>query len=794
MTIMKKYSFILSAAFVLFALASCQKEVEINVEKVTPEVEQTGSIPFQLVANVNGEEETGTKTTLNTSTWAVSWESTDKIYAVATDATDLVNPNWGSGTSSSDAGGSKVAEFSYSAGVFSTETEITDGEHTFNFIYTNAAQRKFHRAAGTTHQLYSSQSVNASSPTSNLKNYDAMVGTKTISTPASLATVELKHLYTLMKVTITNSTGASLTAKKFQINVDGANIAGVFNITNFATGAISLASGGTSTIDVPISNGTIANSSSIDIYFAMAPLADYTGIITFTVYDSNDQSYSRTNTISSALSFEAGKYNTANFVLTTGIKQAGKHFERITGLENLTDGDYLILGTKAVDANYGFMRYASMNSSRIPYTTDYDSEAAIPSERNISNPEAYWRLSVSGSGDSRTVTIYNTEKDSYLKCDGSGNLSWVNALAGANTNYTVTAVGDNYSFGAAYNTLNINKADGQDYWKTYAASNTNTTSGIMLFQEWEPSTLSSITLEGSQATEFYVGSAFNYDGLLVKAHYANSSTRYVKPDSVTEGGVAPNMSSARDDVVITVSYTEGAVTKTATYTIDIVKLPGHTVTWKVGSTTIGTDVGAHGSALLLHAAPSAGELSAAGFSGKTFIGWTSAATINSNGTGITYASTSDTVDDDITYYAVVATADGDPVVETVNIGTYASTNSWTNSSQHTTITSGDLTLTANNTSNGKFYTKENSWRFYSGGSCTVSTPVGCVLNSIVLTWVTTAASVPTGWTADNTATSPTTYTAGMSARSNQCVLARGSGNVLITEISVNYTQYSGYTK
>lgn len=791
MTIMKKYSFILSAAFVLFALASCQKEVEINVEKVTPEVEQTGSIPFQFVGSVDGEDATGTKTTLNTSTWAVSWDSTDKVYAVATDATNETNPNWGSGTSSSDSGGLKVAEFSYSAGVFSTDTEITDGEHTFNFIYANAAQKKYHRATGTSHQLYSSQSVDASNPAGNLKNYDAMVGTKTITTPASLATVDFKHIYSLMKVTIANSTGAALTATKFKITFAGANIAGVFNISNFSTGAIALASGGTSTIEVPITNGAIANSSSIDIYFAIAPLTDFTGDVTFTVSDANDQVYSRTNTISSAKSFEAGKYNTATFVLSSGIKQATTRFERITNLDNLVTGDYLILGTKEADANYGFMRYASMNSNRIPYTQDYDSEASIPSVRNVANPDAIWHLGVSGSGDSRTVTIYNTENDRYLKCDGSGNLSWVNALAGANTNYTVTSVSDSYSFAGAKNTLNINSAS--DWWKCYAASGTNTTSGIILYQNWETSTLSSIALEGTYPTSFNVGDSFSYDGLKVKATYENGKSRYVTPVSVLEAGASPDLSSARAGVTITVTYTESAVTKTATYTIDVVSASNYTVSWISNGSAYGDpNVVVGGGSITLPAVNPT-------MAGNTFIGWTSATSVNADGSAITYAKTGDEVTGDITYYAVFAVA-GSPVSETLNIGTYASDNKWDDGAKQSGATVGSVTFTATSSSgnDSKYYNTASSWRFYNADTgVRIATPSGTIITSVEVTFTNDGCKIASGWTPSSadTSSSPATFEPLGGTVTNTVDVLRsgtGSGHVRFQVFEVNYTPVSGF--
>lgn len=789
---MKNLSFALSAAFVLFALASCQKEKEVNENVQALEIEQVGSIPFQFVATINGEDATETKTSLNTTSWAVTWDSTDKIYAVVTDATNENNPNWGSGDSSSDKDGNKVAEFSYSSGAFSTETAITDGSHVFNFIYSNAAQKKYHRATGTSHQLYSSQSVNASDPAANLKNYDALVGTKTITTPAALATVDLHHIYSLMKVTISNTTGAELIATKFKVNFEGANIAGVFSVTDFSTGAISLTSGGTSTIEVPITNGTIANGNSIDVYFAMAPLADYSGDVTFTVIDSNDFTYSKTNPITSK-SFEAGKYNTATFVVKPALKQAGMRFERISTINNLVSGDYMILGTKEVNASYGFMRYASMSSSRIPYSADYNSETAIPSvKEGISNIDAYWNLTVSGSGDERTVTIYNEAKGEYLKCDGSGNLSWVNALAGANTNFTVTEGTNGFSFEGAKNTLNINKSS--DWWKCYAASSTNTTSGIILYQNWETSTLSSIALEGTYKTAFTVGDSFDWDGLLVKATYANSKTRYVTPTSVSEGGSAPDMSSARAGVTITVSYTEAGVTKNATYTIDITAASNFTVTWKIGSTTYQTDsdvVG--GSALVLPSVPAAGDLTAAGFDGKAFMGWTSDATVASNGSGITYATGAETVDDNITYYAVVATA-GSPASETLNIQTVGTANSWTNSTIHTPIVVGDVTFTASGGgTNGRYHTTDFTWRFYTSGVCTISTPVGCVITSVVVEWATSAFTAPAGWSVSTTENT-STYTPNSTTKSNVCALSRGTSNVLSKNYVVSYTPYSAYAK
>ena len=201
---MKKYSILLSATLAILALASCQKEQEI-VNEETPNVEVIDntltSVPFVLradIPSVNPEEPSDpeTKTTLNTSTWAVDWESTDVIYAVTTDEA------WGEAYPK--AADETIAEFAYDSekGTFSTDMAIADGSHTFNFLYTAGQQKSFHRGASTTFSLAGTQTFDASAPTASLKLYDALAAQVTATTPTTFADVDMSHLFTLMKVTL----------------------------------------------------------------------------------------------------------------------------------------------------------------------------------------------------------------------------------------------------------------------------------------------------------------------------------------------------------------------------------------------------------------------------------------------------------------------------------------------------------------------------------------------------------------------------------------------------------------
>ena len=81
-------------------------------------------------------------------------------------------------------------------------------------------------------------------------------------------------------------------------------------------------------------------------------------------------------------------------------------------------------------------------------------------------------------------------------------------------------------------------------------------------------TLSSIAVSG-QKTTFTVGDTFTFDGT-VNATYSDGTTKTVTPTSVS----TPDMSTAGTKEV-TVSYTEGDVTKTAKYNITVNAAPEH---------------------------------------------------------------------------------------------------------------------------------------------------------------------------------------------------------------------------
>ena len=86
--------------------------------------------------------------------------------------------------------------------------------------------------------------------------------------------------------------------------------------------------------------------------------------------------------------------------------------------------------------------------------------------------------------------------------------------------------------------------------------------------------LQSISLSGTYPTEFFVGDAFSHEGVTVTANYSDNTSIDVTDDATFS---TPDMTTAGTREV-TVSYTEGSVTKEATYNIVVSPVPSVVLT------------------------------------------------------------------------------------------------------------------------------------------------------------------------------------------------------------------------
>ena len=133
---------------------------------------------------------------------------------------------------------------------------------------------------------------------------------------------------------------------------------------------------------------------------------------------------------------------------------------------------------------------------------------------------------------------------------------------------------------------------------------------------------------------------------------------------------------------------------------------------------------------------------------------------------------------------------GDPVTVPVSVATYASSNSWENTSQYLTMNlDANVTATAGPSSasnTGKYYSTDNTWRFYANESATLTIDAGSkTIESVTLTY-----TVKDNGTISKSGTNVTSGTAvSVNASSVQFAIGQSTGKkgkIFITAISVTY--------
>lgn len=523
---MKKLLFLMGLAAAAFSFTGCQKNEMKDADNGFK-----GTSTFELVADI-----AQTKTTLAPDTYEVDWEEGDVIYMVTSDGT------WGA-PYVDDKEAETIAEFAYADAKFSTTSEIAAGEYTFKAIYASASQKSFHRGASTTHKLVAEQEQDCAAPTAHIKANDALVGTFEAEVPmAEPANITMAHLYTLMQVNVKNGTGADIEVTKFEMTAAGADLAGVFNVESFETPSISTKSGASSTITVNVANGAVKAGESLPIYFVMAPLADYSGDVTFKVTDAGGNTYTKTVTLSN-MTFEAGEYNTTPYTISSA--------------------DVVEPEPANVTWDLTQASHSSETKDKVTWTSDYvnlsleKGKSTSPANNYLGGTNDHTRVYKDQIMTFAPVGKYQIEKIEYFVVETSyvdelTNSTWTNANV-SSSGTTVTIIPDN---GHTDVSVTIGAATRFTAITVYYS----------LDEDYVLPTVKSIAVSG-QKEDFVQNSSFEFGGI-VTATYSNGKTADVTDKSSFEGYNLAEIGTQ----TVTVSYTEGNITVKTTYQITINEL------------------------------------------------------------------------------------------------------------------------------------------------------------------------------------------------------------------------------
>lgn len=250
---------------------------------------------------------------------------------------------------------------------------------------------------------------------------------------------------------------------------------------------------------------------------------------------------------------------------------------------------------------------------------------------------------------------------------------------------------------------------------------------VVTYTAASTATLTSIALSGDYPTSFFVGDAFSTEGMTVTATYEDNSTKDVTSKATFFGYDMATTGSQE----VTVSYTEGEVTKTATYNITVNAIPTHNVTWSVNG-TITTESYKEGAAITFPENPADVE-------GKTFVGWTASAITGVIDEAPTFVTSATMGTEALTFYAVFAEKTPGTlttVTDKLTTSTFGSPTTYTDWSGKSSADGSDAVYAGNSTtsssSNGinagaiQLRAKDNSG--------IVSTTSGGTLKSVTVTW------------------------------------------------------------
>lgn len=522
----------MAAAMIPFA--GCQKNEIDGGNYIVSE----GST-FELVADI-----AQTKTTLDG--LSVEWEEGDVVYLVTSCGT------WGK-PYAEDNSGASIADFVYADGKFTTESTIADSDdpYTFKAMYAAASQRSYHRGASSTHKLSATQNQDCSKPTAHIKENDALVGTFTATTPMTeAAKVTMSHLYTMMQVNVKNSTGAAIEVKKFEMTAADADLAAVFNVTAFDTPAITTKSGASSTITVNVTGGNLADGGSLPVYFVMAPLAAYSGDVTFKVTDTKGNTYTKTAKMNS-ISFNAGEYNTTSYTISVAdvVEPVDENTDVLTrAFTGIDDTSYSSWSGKTSNTSAVYAGQSAGGNDAIQLRSNNNNSGIITTSSGgfAKIVEVTWN---SNTSDGRTLQVYG-KAVAYGEPEELYNTSTQGTLLGTIVKGTSTKleIDGNYEY------IGMRSASGAMYIDEILVTWSD--------EQAEVAPLSSISVSGYK-TEFAVGETFVFDGV-VTATYTDGTSKNVAPTEVS----SPSMDVAGNPIV-TITYTEGEVTKTFEYQISV---------------------------------------------------------------------------------------------------------------------------------------------------------------------------------------------------------------------------------
>ena len=340
-------------------------------------------------------------------------------------------------------------------------------------------------------------------------------------------------------------------------------------------------------------------------------------VVTPTSISSPDMSSAGSKTVTVSY-IEGGVTKTTTFSITVNNPQPTGNVDTLvlddTGMSGSTYGDWDSV-TKTTSAVYAGNSAGGYNAIQLRSSNNTSGIITTTSGGNISKVSVVWN-SNTYNGRKLDVyaknTAYTSASDLY---DSSTQGTKIGSIDFGST--TELSISDSYSY------VGVRSNNSALYLDSISFT----------WGDPVPVTLSSISIESEPSKVLYeVGETFSSAGLVIRAHYSDSSSKIVSPTSIS----SPDMSTAGTKVV-TVSYTEGGLTESATFNITVSSepIPVVNVTGvSVSPTSLSMTVGDAAQSLTATVSPSnATDKSVTWSSSKTSVATVSNGVVSAVGAG-----------------------------------------------------------------------------------------------------------------------------------------------------------------
>lgn len=542
---MKKYLYTGVALAMALSLGSCNKEIDNPNE--TP-ISVKGGIPFEVIANP-----VETRTTNDGMETKWSAEDGINVFHAVAGSTEYVSDG----------------EFTIAAADLETNTfkgevseELTGDAYDWYLFYpydehlTTPANETFYTPIGS--QKSGAQTQNGNDSMAHLagENYP-LFGKIAGVTAGTIPSFSVNQGSSFIEVTVTNNSESDLTVSEVKFKAPE-YIVGTYYI-NFSdpenvvytpskSGSNVFA---TETATLNVENGTaITKGGSAKFYLGIKPFAAASGEkLEVSVND-----YVKVIDLTKATTFSAGKIKKINF--NYDKEEYVFTSESFELASSVAPGDRIIITSGTTGSVSVMKHYEGTNNN-------YKVVAASVSDGIITTTEDMAVLTVGGEAGNLTLydgaTMYylnatNTTGSNYLKASAS-----VDEYAKWKVEFSSKAAVITNTGKSSHNIVRYNKGntDTAPLFSCYSSGQAD----VYIFKKLK--TLSSIALENPAPTVFYLGDSFSYTGK-VMASFEDGSTE----DVTSLASFTYDLSSAGSKTV-SVSYSRGSVTKTASYDITV---------------------------------------------------------------------------------------------------------------------------------------------------------------------------------------------------------------------------------